>query len=141
MLMQRVISALVLIPPVVAAVWFLPTTAISAVLAVFFLIGAWEWSQLMRLQATLPRVTYVVTMAAVFATLYVLRHVPDLKLAILGLALLWWVSALLWVIRYPAGLQERDSRQALKAVIGLVLLGPAFLALILLHAREQGPLW
>jgi phosphatidate cytidylyltransferase len=141
MLMQRVLTAVALIPPVVAAVWFLPTVAIAAVLAVFFLIGAWEWSLLMRLSQQWLRLVYVTVVAISLAAMYGLRDIPDLKFVTLSLAAIWWLLALVWIIRYPAGLGEADSRQALKAAIGLLLLAPAFLALVLLHAREQGPQW
>jgi phosphatidate cytidylyltransferase len=136
MLMQRVITALVLIPPVVAAIWFLPTLAIAAFLATVFLIGAWEWSHLMRLQGNTPRLGYTGVVALLLAVLFYLRDIPELQKVTLGLALAWWLLALLWVIRYPAGLHESDDRMALKAVIGLLLLAPAFFALVTLHARE-----
>ncbi len=141
MLMQRVITALVLIPPVIAAIWLFSTAVIASVLAAFFLIGAWEWSQLMRLKEPLSRALYVAAIGALLVILYGLRDEPDLMVFTLILAMAWWLLALVWIIRYPAGLHEGDSRQGLKAVIGFALLGPAFLALTLLHAREQGPLW
>lgn len=141
MLMQRVITALALIPPVVAAIWFLPTAAIAVMLALFFLVGAWEWSQLMRLTKHSLRLIYVAGVAILLAAMYGLRDLPDLRFAVSTLAVIWWLLALVWIIRYPAGLGEADSRQGLKAVIGLLLLAPAFLAMVLLHAREQGPQW
>lgn len=141
MLMQRVITALVLIPPVIAAVWFLPTAAVALMLAAFFLMGAWEWSQLMRLQAVPQRLVYVLLVGVVLVVLYGLRNLPNVQSVALWLAATWWSLALLWVIRYPAGLNGDNARQGLKGMIGLLLLAPAFLALVLLHARVQGPLW
>ncbi|HXG28174.1 MAG TPA: phosphatidate cytidylyltransferase [Nevskiales bacterium] len=141
MLMQRVITALILIPPVVAAVWFLPTAAIAVALALLMLIGAWEWGQLMRLRAVPLRMGYVAVVAVLLLVLYGLREHADLQRGMLGLALLWWLLAFLWVLRYPAGLRTNQPRPWLVAGIGLLLLGPAFLALVLLHARLQGPLW
>ena len=141
MLMQRVVTALVLIPPVVAGVWFLPNSLFAVVLATLLLVGAWEWAQLISLRDGVIRIVYVAAIALMFVALYGWRDQSVLQLSILCLTAIWWVLALLWVNRYPAGLQATDSRRALKAVIGLLLLGPAFLALILLHARVQGPLW
>lgn len=141
MLMQRVITALVLIPPAIAIVWFLPTVVLAAVLTTLFLIGAWEWSHLMRLRSQSSRLVYAGSVALLLAALFALRNSHALQQATLWLAVAWWSLALLWVIRYPAGLRETDSRLGAKAVIGLLLLGPAFLALIVLHARAQGPQW
>lgn len=139
MLMQRVVTAFLLIPPVIAAVWFLPTSAIAALLALVFLIGAWEWGTLMNMDQRVTRVIYVGAIALIFATLYVLRETLDLQNSVLLLSALWWLAALVWVIRYPAGLRAGDKRQIAKALIGPLLLAPAFLALIVLHARAQGP--
>jgi phosphatidate cytidylyltransferase len=141
MLMQRVITALAVIPPVIAVVWFLPTAALAGLLALVLLAGAWEWSLLMLLRSPQLRFLYVAVIAALLAGLYVWRTQPQLQYLILSLAAAWWLLALLWVMRYPAGLGADNSRRSLKAVIGFLLLGPAFLALLLLHARSQGPLW
>lgn len=141
MLMQRVITAIVLIPPVVAAVWFLPTMVIAGLLAAFFLVGAWEWSQFMRLAGQSQRVVYVVFIAAALAAMYALRDMPQPGLAVLGAATAWWVLALVWVTQYPAGLAGQDDRRGLKALIGLLVLAPAFLALVVLHGRSHGALW
>lgn len=141
MLMQRVLTALFLIPPVVAAVWFLPTPVVALLFAAVFLIGAWEWSQLMGLKTQVSRAAYVVATALLFALFYWLRDIPQLQQATLWVTLVWWVLALLWVASYPANMGQLFRRAWLKATVGLLLLGPAFLALILLHARAQGPLW
>jgi phosphatidate cytidylyltransferase len=141
MLMQRVLTALALIPPVVAAVWFLPTPVIAAALALLLLVGAWEWGQLMQLRTTAQRIGFVAAVTLLLLVLYGLREQAGLQLATLVLALLWWLLALLWVLRYPAGLPGTGSHPLLTAWVGLLLLGPAFLALVLLHARLQGPLW
>jgi phosphatidate cytidylyltransferase len=141
MLMQRVLTALALIPPVIAAVWFLPTPVIAAVLALLLLVGAWEWGQLMRLRNNAQRIAFIVSVAFLLLGLYGLREHSGLQFATLVLALLWWLLALLWVLRYPAGLPSAGLHPLLTAAVGLLLLGPAFLALVLLHARLQGPLW
>lgn len=141
MLMQRVITALILIPPVIAGVWYLQTPVIACLFAAILLVGAWEWTRLMALQSFWLRVAYLTTAAALFAALYGLRENSDVLHATLWAALLWWLAALYWVIRYPTVLDAGNSRSVMKAAIGLLLLGPAFLALVLLHAREHGPLW
>lgn len=141
MLMQRVITAFLLIPPVLAAVWFLPTWLVAIALGALFLVGAWEWGGLMGLQQTAARTGYVVMVAVLLAGLYGSLQHPVVRNASLALGALWWSVALVWVARYPAGLPGHQSRSVLKAVVGLLLLGPSFLALVILHAREQGPLW
>lgn len=141
MLLQRVITALILIPPVLAAIWFLPNPALAAVFAVVLLAGAWEWSLLMPLKTPPQRIAYIVAITLVLGLLYLWRDEAGLRLTVLGIAALWWVAALIWVIRYPAGLAPGTSRTRLKAFIGCLVLAPAFLALVLLHARTQGPLW
>lgn len=141
MLMQRVITAFLLIPPVIAIVWFLPTWVLAALLALVLLIGAWEWGSLMNLDRRQIRASYVAAIALLFGGLYAQREIVDLQNGILFLSALWWLVALVWITRYPAGLRANDRRQGPKALIGALLLAPAFLALIVLHARTNGPLF
>ncbi|OOF08266.1 phosphatidate cytidylyltransferase, partial [Salinivibrio sp. PR919] len=45
MLKQRVLTAALLVPLVVAAVFYLPFPAFVAVIAAVTLLGHWEWTQ------------------------------------------------------------------------------------------------
>jgi hypothetical protein len=46
MLLQRIITALILLPLLLAVVWFAPNTVLYAVLCVIGVLVAWEWAAL-----------------------------------------------------------------------------------------------
>jgi phosphatidate cytidylyltransferase len=59
MLQQRIITALVLVPLVVLAVFKLPVEYFSFIYAVIILLGAWEWCQLIGIHETKSKWLYL----------------------------------------------------------------------------------
>jgi phosphatidate cytidylyltransferase len=142
MLMQRVLTALVLLPLLLAAVWFLPTPWLYLIFAAIGLLIAWEWSALMKL-AGAARYGYVVLTAALLAAAWLLR---DHWYWFSAASLLWWLYAAMLVRGYPANFAARAPHLATMALIGQLLILPTILALAVLHsggsvlAEHSGPL-
>jgi phosphatidate cytidylyltransferase len=59
MLKQRILTAFILIPIVLAILFYLPPLAFCFLVSFIFLIGAWEWSALMGLHSKLQRWLYL----------------------------------------------------------------------------------
>lgn len=136
----RLITAVILIPLVLAAIFYLPADGFAILIAVALGIGAWEWGGFMR-GSTLLRAAYVLLNLAGFYLLWALREDAFLRFMILEAAALWWFVALLWIIVYPLGLKEDQSRLGVKFMVGLFTLQPAFLALSFLQSMgDDGPL-
>lgn len=131
MLKQRVITASILAPLAIAAVLFLPTPMFAAVFALVFGIAAWEWAQLAGCSAQPARWGYGLLMVGLLAIAWQMTPLPFLLLAAL-----WWVVALFVVLGYPANLSRWNFRP-LKLFLGVVVLLPAWLALVSLHAHES----
>lgn len=137
MLMQRVVTALVLLPILLAAVWFLPTPALYVLLCAAGLGVAWEWSALMGLKTRGPRLAYVALSGALLALTWCLREFwPWFSVA----SLVWWALAFVLLLGYPANFQRRKPGLLQMGVIGQVLLLPTLLSLAILHGMEQGVL-
>lgn len=132
MLKQRVLTALVLAPLALAAVFLLPQVAFEIVLAVVFLYGSWEWGNLCRL-ALSARLVYLAVHAA---ALSIVAFVPGSQSLAIVLALLFWLAALLLVKGYPA--TAGYSRVPLRLLMGLLVLVPAWYAVSALRAGENG---
>src|ERR1043165_3154756 len=97
MLKLRVITALVLAPLVLLAIFAVPHQVTAAVLAVLVVLGAWEWAAFPGLQSPLARVLYSVGVAAAVAALWYLgTHNPQLDWILL-IAALWWLLAMVWI--------------------------------------------
>lgn len=140
MLKQRLLAALVLIPLVVWGILQLSTQSLALVFALIILVGAWEWGGLMKLKSTGLRSLYVVVAAAgMFAIWTTVNIVNTDWLALPVISLFWWLLAIVWVLTYPKT-SSRWSHSWVQFVIGLLILIPAWLAVVGLHGYDtQGP--
>lgn len=137
MFKQRLITAAILVPLIAAAVLWLSTAWLAVLTAGFCLIGAWEWTALCGLTRRSQRAGYVLALAALgLVALYLLPAG-----LLLGAALLWWLWALVDLLRHEAepGRGLWPSRGGL-LIGGLMILIPTWLALVWLHASSShGP--
>lgn len=138
MLRHRVVTALVLAVLVLWGVFGLPPLPFAAVVGAILALGAWEWARLAGFHAGGARVAYALLTAGVMVLLYVpLTAAGPVLIALLFVALLWWVAALAAVLRFPAG-SHPWRRGGATAVAGLCVLVPAWAALTEVH-RAAGP--
>ncbi|MCW8128481.1 phosphatidate cytidylyltransferase [Microbulbifer halophilus] len=143
MLKQRIITALVLLVLFLGALFFFPISWFSAATVAVILVGGWEWANLSNLNRALRFVFLAALGAALIGTArYVFAmdfSAPDTSRArqILAVACGWWALAFLWVQSYPASAMLWGSRVA-RCVIGLLVLVPAWLALVILRGQEHG---
>jgi phosphatidate cytidylyltransferase len=125
----RIITGALLGCALAATVLFLPTFAMAALFGALWVVGAWEWAGLARLQDG-PRIAYTAVCAlCMFGALLLL----DAQRAswILALALVWWALAFVMVLSYP-----RKFPMGGVALAGFVVLVPSWLLLALLHRSE-----
>jgi phosphatidate cytidylyltransferase len=139
MLMQRVITALVLLPLLLALIWFAPTPWLYAVLSGVGLLMAWEWSGFMGMAAQRGlRWAYV---AATGAVLVLVWFMPSqFRLLLWAAAALWWLLAIILLPGFPENLRRRPIPKALMGLIGLLLIAATLIALVSLHAMNNGAL-
>jgi len=140
-LKQRLLTALVLIPLVVWAVLELSTAVLGLILALFVLLGSWEWARLIGLQTTLARLSYVTFIAMLlYLSKFLLATSENFIFAALVVAGLWWLIGTVWVFRYrgETGLKPIDTQFGL--FVGVIVLIPTWLAMTYIHAfSENGP--
>ncbi|MGD2075770.1 MAG: phosphatidate cytidylyltransferase [Gammaproteobacteria bacterium] len=142
MLRYRVISALVLVPLVVAAVLKLDVGSFSLLAALVVLLGSWEWAFLVPLRQPAVRFGYLLLTVALLAMIWKFAQLEVLVNSMLWLAMLWWLFALFWISRPALGSGETPRHAAAKSVLGIGLLLSTWLALVVLHSRpDQGPHW
>jgi phosphatidate cytidylyltransferase len=133
MLKLRVITALVLLPIVLGAVFYLERTPFAVIAGVFFLAGGWEWSAMLAHRLVLPvRLGWLLILAALMALMELKR--PDWVLTWLPAL---WFGALLLVVAYPRSAVVWD-RPAAMMLLGWWLLVPAWAAVV--HLQDQGAL-
>ncbi len=138
MLRDRVVTAIVLVAALLAALFWLPPLGWTALAAAALAAAAWEWAGFARAgrgsRMLYALATAGVGLAAAFGTGLAEGGVGVLALTPLyGLALAFWViGAPLWLARQPAA-----PPAPLVLAVGWIVLLPTFLALVQL--RNFGP--
>lgn len=142
MLKWRVLTALVLAPLAVWATLALPDLWFAAILGVIFSLGAWEWSGLMGVRHVVWRHLFLV--AFIWCLLLLLLPGPAaFRMAVVpltGAALLWWITALLFILRFPAASGIWKRFPLLTALVGLLTLLPGWVGVVTVR-MEAGPVF
>lgn len=140
-LRQRLLTALILIPLVVWAVLGLNTSTLGLILALFVLLGSWEWGRLIGLRSVVARIGYALMIATLLLLVHALtRELSGVALMVFAVAGLWWLIATLWVLRYRGATGVRAVDTFIGMLVGIVVLVPAWLALTRIHGfSAAGP--
>ncbi|WP_373083398.1 phosphatidate cytidylyltransferase [Zhongshania sp.] len=142
MLKQRIITAVLIVLALFAALAYLSVSALSGLFGLAVLMAAWEWANLSGFVSRLSRSVYVLVCGLVMlllawqSGLYGEQNFGVLREVFIA-ACLWWAIALLWVKAYPLSSGLWGSRGA-RGVMGLVVLAPAWLALSYLRSLPEG---
>lgn len=140
MLATRVVTAVVLVPLVVAGVLWLPNSGVGIVFAVLAGVGAWEWARLAGWRGVAGRCGFTLLYGVVTAVLLWRIGTADDALAhwVTGAACVWWLAAVYWLLRFPAGWGATLGRPLIGGASGLLLLCAASVAVVAIHGREAG---
>ena len=139
MLLPRVLTALVLLPLLLWAIFGLSTPHLYLVFCAVGLVAAVEWCGFMALNRLLPRAIYVLAMAVTLAGCWWLTgNAADASLPAV-LALLWWAAALVLLLRYPASFPNGPWSLTRMAPLGLLLVATTLICMAALHQQDNGP--
>ncbi len=137
MLKQRVVTSLILAPLVIAGVLLLPTQLLALLLAAVVAVGAREWAILSGIRGRAGQVGYSLTLLAIMlGVLYLLPEQGYLWMIVLSV--FWWTTALVRLSRFQGGEEKTIGFEPLRALEGAAVLVPAWLALVMLHQRQDG---
>lgn len=139
MLKQRVVTAVLLLGGLLAALFLLPQLAWLVLVALVCGAAGWEWAALNGLQAW-RRPAFAVLCGASCLILGLLAGLgADTATAAGALFAIYLVSAMFWIVLVPNWLRHkwRIARASGVVVIGLVVLVAPALALA--HLRQLGP--
>lgn len=137
MLAQRLLTALVLLPLVLVAIWYAPLVWLYALFALVSLLAADEWTRLMGLsRASAARWIYIGLSLVVMIVIWLLRETLWPWLAVLSV--LWWLLVLVLVCGYPNNLGQHRPGPWWLGLAGQLLWPPAILSLLILRAETNG---
>lgn len=143
MLKQRVITALILAPLLIWAIFSLPESGFIVLLLAIFSIAAWEWGRLSGLKQPGSRLFYVVILFVLMGLVgFVFDSYPLL------IDILYLVIGGLWLLTLPGLFYYRHHEvtrsgfNVFKLFVGIgIILGPFVALLVLRHRDPFGPQW
>ena len=132
MLLQRIITALILAPLLILAIFKLSNSQLAIVLAIIALIGAWEWSNLIELSRTIKKILYV---GLIGITIFIFWKYAQGKYenVIYFVASLWWLLVLLMLAFYKSSWLQSALLPKILMISGFIVLIPAWFALVKVH--------
>ena len=153
MLLQRVITASVLAPLVVMAIYLLPHVYFSLIWGIIILIAAWEWTNLAEVKTVLGKLVFLLAMLIPMVLLHFwtqllevlaqLTNWPDIRsysgvIELLMIpAVLFWFSMMLKIRKSGAALLENKQSQGKKLLVGGFVLVAAWFFLSRLMVMEE----
>lgn len=131
----RVLTALAVIPVILAVLFLLPRKGVISLLGLLLLIAAWEWSGFIGVRNIASRVAYALVVGALMVVLWPWSNSePNLAL-LLWLTLAWWLVAAVWVASFPGKVNGTAA-----ALCGFLVLIPAWASLGRLYVwNADGP--
>ncbi|MGF1684279.1 phosphatidate cytidylyltransferase [Photobacterium minamisatsumaniensis] len=141
MLKQRIITAVILAPLVIAGIFLLPFPAFVAALAGITLIGFWEWTQFVEAKSrviamVLPTVALAVSIVFMPTEAEALSTLATSHQSMLLVGGIWWAIASALAITYPRSATLWSKSIPLKYLFGLLTLLPFFWSVLMLRAVD-----
>jgi len=138
MLKLRVITAIVLAPLVVLAIFKLPNDYFTAFTGIVFLLAAWEWARLIGLKTALTQAVYIsFILAMMFVGLYVVVSNYNLLLLVLGIAFIVWLMMFYYVLGYAGMTYPKLSFKVRHGLMGVLIIIVPFIAIIVLRNDDR----
>ncbi|MEY4768933.1 MAG: hypothetical protein RL637_1572 [Pseudomonadota bacterium] len=153
MLYLRIVTAVILIPLIVGAVFFLPSnnyfSYFSIVIAAIILLGAWEWANLIDLnkiyQKILFLLSFIIPMIGItfwtqflelMATLLEWQELKEYSGVVEWLVIipvLFWIMMMMLIRQTPTALLELKLKTSTRVFIGWIVLFFAWMFISRLH--------
>ncbi len=134
MLKQRVVTALILIITLLAAIFGLPPFYFSLFMAAIILGAAWEWSALIGFAKIQSKIIYLLIF--LFLLVLIQSSGETFYFWIMLGSIVWWCIALAGVFFYPRYSQLWGQTWVLAIIGGFVLL-PGWASLLYLRAQPE----
>jgi phosphatidate cytidylyltransferase len=150
MLLQRILTALVLVPLAALAVFKLPADYFSLLWGVIILLASWEWIKLSGVSNMPVKILFLLTMAIAMLSIHFwtvileilanLFNTPEIKkqtglieLTVV-LPVFWWILAMLMLRNSPQALLKINIKRRYLLLLGFFILSAAWMCLARLRA-------
>ena len=132
MLKERIITALVLAPLIILAIFKLTNDQLAVLFAFITLVGAWEWSNLIGLTHVAKKIIYVflITISILAVWIFIYDQHELVFFSIVGV---WWVVLLFALMVYKSEWLKSKFLEKILMLSAFIVLVPAWLGLVKLH--------
>ena len=138
MLIHRILTALILIPLVIFALFFAPLSIFSYLIIVVCGMAAWEWTNFLAITKPLNKIIFAFSVVMLLSLVYLIPNTELIKYRlfnyIICLSIIWWLAALLLVISYPKSAKYWSNSIVIKLLFALFTLFPFFIGMIELRS-------
>jgi phosphatidate cytidylyltransferase len=138
MLIQRILTAIVLIPLVIIALFFAPLSIFSYLIIAVCALAAWEWSNFLGIVAPPQKLIFMLLSIALLSFLYLIPIESSLKSKLFAniacLSIIWWLVALFLVTCYPNSAKYWSKSIAVKLLFAVFTLIPFFVGMLELRS-------
>ena len=132
MLIQRILTAIVLIPLVIIALFFAPLSIFSYLIIAVCALAAWEWCNFLE-----KRTEKIILLFFIVFSIVLLYFIPiestlksKLFALIICLSVIWWLTALLLVVGYPNSAKYWSKSPLIKLLFAFFTLVPFFIGML-----------
>lgn len=129
---QRVLTAIVLAPLIIALVFLTSTLVFAILLAIIFLFGLWEWTRMSGMRGRPLRAGVLLVYAIALALLWFVCESTWWWLPVL-IGFVWWVCAALWLRFTGFAAIRTPAHTLIKLIAGALTVLPAWCAAVVLH--------
>ncbi len=126
---QRIITAIIALAVLGILLFVMPPLAVHIALGLLIVAGAWEWSNFLGDLGTSARIAYVAMIAGLLLATVLFFSAWTEQILMLSLA--WWFVALIWTFLFPTAIP-----QAIRWIVGALVLVPLYIALIILYTAN-----
>jgi phosphatidate cytidylyltransferase len=139
-LKQRVFTALALAPLVLGTVLFMPSHYLALIFALVLLLGGSEWARLAGITQPAGQLGYILLLAGSMLGTDTIFMQSGWAPWLLSASVFWWLLVILRIGRFSSDGNLTGFRP-LQALEGVIVLVPAWFALVFLHQiPHDGPI-
>lgn len=125
MLIQRIITAIILLILVILGIFYLPILWFRILAALLLALAAWEFTALIWVGNWFKRIAFMILFGVLLGVAQLVTAKP-----ILIVAVCWWLLAPIFLLQYSRQQQPLFTDQLSSWLVGLVLFVPSFVGIV-----------
>jgi len=137
MLWKRVLTAIVLLPLVLWALFFLPPIGIAILIGVIMTIATWEFTALAGLNTATGRILYTLIVGVFGVSGSMLLLQGGSLWPVFAVASIWWLYAFVHILKEDGTYGGAFSNHVGRLIAGFVVMLPAWLGFLALYTSDS----